>query len=191
MAPPARGGWPAAPAAPRRAAVPDASPGAARAGATPGASRHARLLDGARPHAHLRPVEQPTPTGDAARMPRAPLIAALLLGTALPAAAQDAEAGQRVFNQCRACHSINAGGRNGVGPNLHGILDRKAGTAEGFRYSASLREKAAGGLVWDEATLRAYIANPKAVVPAGSMSFPGLRNEQQLGDLIAYLKSNS
>ena len=124
-------------------------------------------------------------------MVRATLIAALLIGAALPAAAQDAEAGQRVFNQCRACHSINEGGRNGVGPNLHGILGRKAGSSEGFRYSASLREKAEGGLTWNEDTLRAYIANPKAVIPAGSMSYPGLRNEQQLNDLLAYLKANS
>ncbi len=123
-------------------------------------------------------------------MVRATLIAALLIGAALPAAAQDAEAGQRVFNQCRACHSINEGGRNGVGPNLHGVVGRKAGTSEGFRYSASLREKAEGGLTWNEETLRAYLANPKAVIPAGSMSYPGLRNEQQLNDLLAYLKAN-
>ena len=119
------------------------------------------------------------------------LASALLLGTALPAAAQDAAAGQRVFNQCRACHTINEGGRAGVGPNLHGVVGRKAGSIDGFRYSASMQEKAAGGLTWDEATLRAYITNPKAVVPAGSMSYPGLRNEQQLNDLIAYLKQNS
>ncbi|MBL6457495.1 cytochrome c family protein [Belnapia sp. T6] len=124
-------------------------------------------------------------------MLRTALIAALALAPALPAAAQDAAAGQRVFNQCRACHTIEAGGRNGVGPNLHGAVGRKAGSIEGFRYSASMREKAEGGLTWDEDNLRAYLANPKAVVPAGSMSYPGLRNEQQLNDLIAYLKSNS
>lgn len=112
------------------------------------------------------------------------LLAASLGRTAL---AQDAEAGQRVFNQCRACHSINAGGRAGVGPNLHGIIGKKAGQAEGFRYSVSLKEKADAGLIWDEATLRKYIINPKDVVPGGSMSYPGLRNEQQLNDLIAYI----
>ena len=119
------------------------------------------------------------------------IAAALALGTALPAAAQDAEAGKRVFNQCRACHSIEAGGRNGVGPNLHGILGRKAGMAEGFRYSANLKEKAAKGLTWDEDTLRGYMANPKALLPSGSMSYPGLKNEQQLNDLIAYLKTQA
>ncbi len=123
-------------------------------------------------------------------MLRYALLAALMLAPTLPAAAQDAAAGQRVFNQCRACHSIEQGGRNGVGPNLHGVVGRKAGSVEGFRYSASMREKVQGGLTWDEDTLRAYLANPKAVVPAGSMSYPGLRNEQQLNDLIAYLKAN-
>lgn len=110
-------------------------------------------------------------------------------GGALAQGAGDPAAGQRVFNQCRACHSIEAGGRNGVGPNLHGILGRKAGMAEGFRYSANLKEKAAEGLTWDEGTLRAYVTNPKAVLPAGSMSYPGLKNEQQLNDLLGYLKT--
>jgi cytochrome c len=112
----------------------------------------------------------------------------LSLAVPLAATAQDAAAGQRVFNQCRACHSIEVGGRNGVGPNLAGILGRKAGLAEGFRYSPALREKAEGGLTWDEETLRAYIQNPRAVIPGGSMTYPGLRNDQQLNDLIAYLK---
>jgi len=125
-------------------------------------------------------------------MNRAALLAfaaASLAATSLPAAAQDAEAGQKVFNQCRACHNIAEGGRNGVGPNLRGIVGRKAGSIEGFRYSANLREKAEAGLVWDEATLRSYIANPKAVLPNGSMSYPGLKNEQQLNDLLAFLKT--
>ena len=119
------------------------------------------------------------------------LSAALLTGFSItaPAFAQDADAGQRVFNQCRACHSIDQGGRNGVGPNLWAVVGRKAGIIEGFRYSASLKEKAEAGLTWDEDTLRAYITNPKAVVPAGSMSYPGLRNEQQLNDLLAFLKA--
>lgn len=125
-------------------------------------------------------------------MVRGLILAALMLAPPMlvpgMAVAQDAAAGQRVFNQCRACHTVEQGGRNGVGPNLHGIIGRKAGAIEGFRYSAALRAKAEGGLVWDEATLRAYIANPKEVVPVGSMSFVGLRNEQQLNDLLAYLK---
>lgn len=109
---------------------------------------------------------------------------------AMPAAqAQDAAAGQRVFNQCRACHTIDAAGRNGVGPNLHAIVGKRAGAAENFRYSANMRTLAEGGLTWDEANLRRYLTNPKDLVPQGSMAFAGIRNEQQLNDLIAYLQA--
>ncbi len=118
------------------------------------------------------------------------LPAAVLALLAAPAAqAQDVAAGQRVFNQCRACHSIDANGRNGVGPNLHGIVGQPAGQRQGFRYSANLRTLAEGGLTWDEATLRRYLTNPKDVVPQGSMAFAGIRQEQQLNDLIAYLSA--
>ena len=115
--------------------------------------------------------------------------ATLLMLPAAGAFAQgDAEAGQRVFNQCRACHTINEGGRSGVGPNLHGVVNRAAGTREGFRYSANLREQATAGLIWDEATLTRYLTNPKDVLPQGSMSFAGLRQPQQVADVIAYLR---
>lgn len=119
------------------------------------------------------------------------MMAGLLALAPMGAMAQDAEAGQRVFNQCRACHTINQGGRNGVGPNLFGIWDRPAGSIEGFRYSAPMRERAAAGLVWTEENLRAYITDPKAIVPGGSMSFVGLRNEEQRNNLIAYLRQAS
>jgi len=113
----------------------------------------------------------------------------LALSTTLPAAAQDAAAGQRVFNQCRACHTVDQGGRNGVGPNLHGVAGRRAAAVEGFRYSANMRQLAEGGLAWTPETLRRYLANPKDVVPQGSMAFAGLRNEQQRNDVVAYLES--
>ena len=117
-----------------------------------------------------------------------PLLLLALLALPPPAAGADAAAGRRVFNQCRACHTIEAGGRNGVGPNLHGVLDRRAGSVEGFRYSAALRRKAEEGLVWTEDQLRAYLADPKGTVPGGSMTYVGLRNEAMLGDLLAYLR---
>jgi len=117
--------------------------------------------------------------------------AALALAPFAGAVAQDADAGQRVFNQCRACHNINQGGRSGVGPALHGVWGRAAGSIDGFRYSAPMRERATGGLVWTEENLRAYLTDPKSVVPAGSMSFAGIRNPQQLNDLLAYLQRAS
>jgi cytochrome c len=119
------------------------------------------------------------------------VMAAVAAMAAMPSMAQaqdgDAAAGQRVFNQCRACHTANEGGRNGVGPNLFGVVGRPAASIEGFRYSANMRELATGGLTWTDDRLRAYIANPKAVVPRGSMSFPGIRNATQINDLMAYL----
>jgi cytochrome c len=116
-----------------------------------------------------------------------PALALFGLAAAPTAHAQDVAAGQRVFNQCRACHVIENNGRNGVGPNLHGVVGRRAGAIQGFRYSANMRTLAEGGLTWDEATLRRYLTNPKDVVPQGSMAFAGIRNEQQLNDLVAYL----
>jgi cytochrome c len=108
---------------------------------------------------------------------------------AAPAVAQDVAAGQRVFNQCRACHTIAEGGRHGVGPNLWNIYGARAGQAQGFRYSAPMAERAAAGLTWTEENLRSYLRNPRDVVPGGSMAFAGIRNDQQLNDLIAYLRA--
>jgi cytochrome c len=119
-----------------------------------------------------------------------PLGALLVLAPIAGAKAQagDPAAGQRVFNQCMACHTINQGGPNRVGPNLHGVAGRKAGSIEGFRYSANMKQLAEGGLTWNDETLTRYLTNPKSVVPQGSMAFPGLRNEQQVKDVIAYVK---
>jgi len=117
------------------------------------------------------------------------LAAAALVLQALPASAQDAAAGQRVFAQCRACHTPDQGGRNGVGPNLWGIYGSPAGKREGFRYSANMQELAQGGLVWTEENLDKYLNNPKDLVPRGAMAFAGVRNPEQRANLIAYLRT--
>ena len=123
-------------------------------------------------------------------MRRIALSAALLFTAALPAMAQEAPPGQRVFRtQCGACHTVEQGGRNGVGPNLHGIVGRRMGAVEGFRYSANVRAENEKGTAWSEETLRAYIAAPKSVLPTGTMPYAGLRNQQQLDDLVAFLKT--
>lgn len=117
---------------------------------------------------------------------------ALASGFLAPAHAQgagDPDAGRRVFNQCRACHTIDQGGRNGVGPNLFGIVGRRAASIEGFRYSANMREMGEANHVWTLDNLRSYLTDPKAVVPRGIMSFPGLRNPTQLNDLLAFLQT--
>jgi cytochrome c len=117
------------------------------------------------------------------------LAAAALLAQSVPALAQDAAAGQRVFAQCRACHTVDNGGRNGVGPNLFGIYGKKAGQREGFRYSANMQELAQGGLTWTSENLNIYLRNPKDLVPRGSMAFAGVRNDEQRANLIAYLQT--
>lgn len=119
--------------------------------------------------------------------------AALSIAPWLPAAAQDgdAEAGRRVFAQCRACHILDGTPRNNVGPNLAGLWGRRAASREGFRYSANMTQLGSTGHVWDEANLRAYLTDPKAVVPQGSMSFAGIRNPEQLTNLIAFLRTNA
>ncbi|WP_291297325.1 cytochrome c family protein [Elioraea sp.] len=117
------------------------------------------------------------------------LAAAALLAPAVPAVAQDAAAGQRVFAQCRACHTPDQGGRNGVGPNIWGIVGQPAGKREGFRYSANMQELAAGGLTWTKENLDKYLNNPKDLVPRGSMAFAGVRNPEQRANLIAYLET--
>jgi len=95
------------------------------------------------------------------------------------------ENGRRVFAQCRSCHTVHAGGVNRVGPNLHAMFGKRAATMEGFKtYSAGLKES---GIVWDATTMDKWLANPREVVATNNMIFPGLRNEEDRRDVIAYL----
>jgi cytochrome c len=116
---------------------------------------------------------------------RTPLtsLLALLLATQ-SAAAADAAAGKMVFNRCKICHTIDAGGRNKVGPNLHGLFGRKAGTLANFAYSAAMKNS---GVVWDDASLRQYIRNPRAFIPGNRMAFPGIKDDAQIAALLVYL----
>lgn len=113
-------------------------------------------------------------------------IAALALGLSAVSAqaAGDPEAGKKTFAKCRACHQLEAG-KNGVGPSLHGLFGRKAGSVEGFKYSDAMKAK---GVTWDEKTIAEYIADPKGYIPGNKMVFPGIKKESEVADLIAYLK---
>jgi cytochrome c len=113
------------------------------------------------------------------------VLAVMLATTATASAvAADATAGQAVFkSQCSVCHSIVAG-KNAVGPSLFGIVGRKSGQIEGFRYSAANKNS---NLTWDEATLDKYLTSPKAVVPGTIMTYAGVKDDTKRADLIAYL----
>lgn len=113
------------------------------------------------------------------------IVAVLAAATSSPSLAQDAGAGERVYAQCRACHQIGEGARNIVGPQLNGLFGRKAGTVEGYTYSAANKNS---GLTWDDATFRDYIKDPRAKIPGTKMVYAGLKDEQRITDLIAYLK---
>jgi cytochrome c2 len=105
------------------------------------------------------------------------------------AAAQDADKGESVFKACRACHQVGEGAKNGVGPVLNGIVGRKAGSIEGFNYSEANKEAGAGGLVWTEEKLFAYLEKPLVFMPKTKMAYAGLKDEVDRKDLIAYLKT--
>jgi cytochrome c len=122
----------------------------------------------------------------AAAAPAAPAIEPI---TPLLASANVENGRQIAQRQCAACHTFNEGGRNGVGPNLYGIVGAKHAHAEGFNYSAALRGMA--DKPWTYEALNAWIANPRAYAPGNRMSYSGLANTQQRADLIAYLRSIS
>lgn len=111
-------------------------------------------------------------------------VLALAAGAAIAQApAGDPAAGEKVFNQCKACHTVQAG-QNRVGPSLHGIVGRKAGAVEGFKYSEPMK---GANLTWDAATLDKYLADPKGFIPGNKMAFPGLKKEADRANVIAYL----
>jgi cytochrome c len=111
--------------------------------------------------------------------------AAALLALAGAATAQDASAGETSFKKCLPCHDIGDGAKNKVGPELNGLDGRKAGTAADYNYSDANKNS---GLTWGEATFKEYIKDPRAKIPGTKMIFPGIKNEQEVDNLWAYLK---
>ena len=113
--------------------------------------------------------------------------AALTVGFAAVAAAQDVAAGEKTFNICRACHEMGEGAKNMVGPVLNGVVGRKSGSYPGYTYSDANKNS---GITWDEATLLEYLKNPRAKVPGTKMLFPGLKKEDDIVNVIAFLKQH-
>jgi cytochrome c len=99
--------------------------------------------------------------------------------------AADAGHGEEIFRKCVACHTLEANGRNRVGPRLHGLFGRVAGSVPDYRYSEALQ---GSGIIWTEETLDAYLKDAEAFVP-GTKMYGGLAIDTERADLIAYLKA--
>jgi cytochrome c len=118
-------------------------------------------------------------------------VRALTLALVLPfalagsCAAADVEAGKAKFKLCAICHSPEAG-KIKVGPSLFGIVGRKAGSLEGYSYSDAMKNF---GKTWTPETLDAYLTDPRAVVPGTKMIFPGIKDQTERANLIAYLET--
>jgi cytochrome c len=119
---------------------------------------------------------------DAIRVTAALLVTLPLVGAAR--ADGDAARGEAKFQDCAACHKLEAGANN-VGPSLHGIFERKAGELADFRYSPAIKRS---GIGWSPETLDTFIADPQAMVPGNRMPYAGMAGASDRADLIAYLQ---
>ena len=118
------------------------------------------------------------------------LFTALMGLAALPALADgDAADGEKVFKKCKACHDVGEDAKNKTGPVLNGIVGMAAAQNPDFKYSDDMKAAGEAGLTWDEETLDKYLKKPKDVVPKTKMTFAGLRKEDEIEDVIAYLKT--
>jgi cytochrome c len=118
-------------------------------------------------------------------------LASFLAVLAMPVLAVEGDAakGEKVFRKCKACHAVGDGAKNKVGPVLTGIIGNPAGENPDFKYSKAMKEAAEGGLVWNEANLAEFLTKPKDFMKGTKMSFPGLRKEDDIANILAYLSA--
>ena len=113
-------------------------------------------------------------------------LVALALINGGAAFAQDANRGQKLFDECAACHSPDRAAKDTVGPSLHGVVGRKAGEGVEFRYSPAMKRS---GITWDTQTINNFIADPQKLVPGNRMPYSGLPEARDRADLLAYLQA--
>ena len=110
---------------------------------------------------------------------------AVMVASASGALAQDLAAGENSFKKCLPCHSVGADAKNKVGPVLNGLEGRKSGTIEGYSYTEANKNS---GITWGEDVFREYIKDPRAKIPGTKMVFAGIKSDNEIGNLWAYLK---
>ena len=115
----------------------------------------------------------------------APALIAAATALCVPSVAQAPADGAQVFNMCKGCHTLDKGGNAGIGPNLHGLYGRKAGSMPGYDYSPAMKTS---GLTWDAATLDAFLAAPGKKVPGTKMPI-SVSDPAKRAALVAYLKT--
>ena len=113
-----------------------------------------------------------------------------LLSFVHSAHAGDAGAGKKVFNKCKACHGVDEGGKNKLGPNLWNIVGAPIAAVEKYKYSKALLAYAAEAGTWNEENLDAWLKKPKDLVRKTKMIFAGLKKAEERANLIAFLKEN-
>jgi len=147
----------------------------------------AKAPDAAKPDAAPE-AASPSPAPEAA----APEVDAeaqkILASLPAPYSGADLVNGKRQFAKCRSCHSLEEGGANMTGPNLHGVFGRKAGSKEGYTYSDAVK---AAGFTWDVAQLDRWLNDPKADMPGTKMAFVGIQSDTDRRDVIAYVAVKS
>ena len=104
--------------------------------------------------------------------------------------AEDIKAGEKVFNKCKACHTVDEGGKNKLGPNLWNIVGSPIAAKDGYKYSKALKAYAEEAGNWNEENLIAWLKKPKGLVKKTKMIFAGLKKADEITNLLAYLKSN-
>lgn len=121
-----------------------------------------------------------------------PIIHFVLILAALaivPAHGQDATAGQAVFKKCTACHDVGENAKNRMGPVLNSVVGRVAGTYPGFKYSQTMVDKGAAGLIWTPETLEGFLASPRDYMPGTKMTNVSVKDATDRANVIAYLQS--
>jgi cytochrome c len=119
-------------------------------------------------------------------LPSLALMLSMIATAAEPGKPGDAAAGKRAFMRCASCHQVGPSARGAFGPQLNGIVGRKAGSTADFSYSPAMKQ---AGIVWTEQKLAAFLKSPKQVVPDNQMRFWGIGDEQQIANLLAYLRT--